>query len=146
MMCGICIKYCDQQASYKIWYELVCCCSCLTAKPDHDTVRNIQLRVMNCRRYSYGCISSSAAQKPTISMSLLFPYNLPQLFIPGDHPPCMDPHIHQIFRQSLVFSTLLLSLSLKAMVLVILLLSILCTCPAYCNPAAAVLLIISCDP
>lgn len=109
----------------------------------HDTVRNIQLRVMNCRRYSYGCISSSAAKKPT--MSLLFPYNLPQLFIPGDHPPCLDLHIHQIFQQSLVSSTLLLSLSLKAMVLVISLLSILFTCPAYRNPAAAVL-ITSCDP
>jgi len=105
----------------------------------HDIVTNIRLHVMN-----WGRCSSSAAQKPT--MSLLFPYNLPQLSIPGDHPPCLDPHIPHIFLQSLALPTLLLSLSSKAMVPVISLLSILCTCPAYRNPAAVVLLIISCDP
>lgn len=109
----------------------------------HDIVRNIQLHVMSCGRYSYGCISSSAAQKPT--MSLLFPYKLPQLSIPGDHPPCLDPHIPHIFHQSLALPTLLLRLSLKAMVLVISLLSILCMCSVYCNPASVVLLIISCN-
>lgn len=109
----------------------------------HDIVRNIHLHVINCDRYSYGCISSAEAQKPT--MSLLFPYNLPQLSIPGDHPPCLDPHIPQIFHQSLALPTLLLPLSLKAIVLVISLLSIICMCPVYCNPAAVVL-IISCDP
>ena len=130
-----------------IWYchsTRVCGGLSVHSLSENWTVRNIQLHVMNCSRYSYGCISSSAAQKPT--MSLLFPYNLPQLSIPGDHPPCLDHHLPQIFNQSLALPTLLCPLSLKAMVLVISLLSFLCTCPAYRNPAAVALLIISCDP